>query len=451
MEDKRIKILRDEKISKAVIKMSLPAIIGFFVMVIYNLTDTMFVSWISYEAPGATQIVFPIMLIASSIGLMFGVGAASYVSRLLGEKKYELAERVISIAFFSSLFIGIVYVIIVEFNIVNLLNAFGAENNLLQMSIDYGKYIIIGSLFIMPSMTLTNILRSEGSPKFGMLGMLLGSVLNIVLDPIFIFGLDMGIKGASIATAVSQFISLSLLISFYIRRKTVLTLTFRRFKFDIDVYKEIFKIGIPTFLKQLLISVSMGLLNKQAVLYGGDFLLSAMGITIKITGIPLYFILGTGQGVQPVVGYNFGAKNLKRVKKAVLFGIKMSVSGAIVATLIFFPFSKYIMKLFSDNEKVIQYGVELMRITSIAIIFMGVSNTINALFLALGKGKIAMFLATARQGTMYIPFILLMPMIMGYKGVIYAQLIADVLTFIISFIIYKFWIKKGGIHLYESE
>ncbi len=451
MEDKRIRILRDEKISTAVIKMSLPAIIGFFVMVIYNLTDTMFVSWISYEAPGATQIVFPIMLIASSIGLMFGVGAASYVSRLLGEKKYQVAETVISIAVFSSIFIGLFYVIIVEFNIVSLLHAFGAKENLLQMAIDYGKYIIIGSLFIMPSMTLTNILRAEGSPKFGMIGMLVGSFLNIILDPILMFGLDMGIKGASIATAVSQLISLSLLLSFYIRKKTVLHLDLKKFRLDISIYKEIFKIGIPTFIKQLLISVSMGLLNKAAVLYGGDFLLSAMGITIKITGIPMYFILGTGQGVQPVVGYNFGAGNIERVKKTALFGIKMSVFGAVFSALLFFPFARVIMSFFSENEKVINYGIEIIKVTSIAIIFMGVSNTINALFLALGKGKVSMFLATARQGTMYIPFILIMPIIMGYKGVIYAQLIADILTFIISIIIYKVWMNKGGAVLNENQ
>ncbi len=448
MEDKRIRLLRDEKISTAVIKMSLPPIIGFFVMVIYNITDTMFVSWISDKAPGATQIVFPIMLIASSIGLMFGVGAASYVSRLLGEKKYNLAETVISVAFFSSVFIGIVYVIIVELNIVKLLNAFGAKEDLLQLSIDYGKYIILGSLFIMPSMTLTNLLRSEGSPKFGMIGMIVGSFLNIVLDPILIFGFDMGIKGASIATALSQFISLSILLSFYIRKKTVLKLKLTSYQFDTKIYSEIFKIGIPTFLKQLLISISMLLMNQKSLFYGGDDLISAMGITLKIVGIPMYFILGTGQGLQPVIGYNYGSKNIKRVKDTVQFGMKMSVIGALMSAIIFFPFARYIVDIFSNSERVIEYGIYIMRVTSIAIILMGISNTINALFLALGKGKIAMFLATARQGSMYIPFIILLPFIMGYEGVIYAQLVADILTVIIALIIYKWWMKKGGI---ESE
>lgn len=442
MEDKRIKILRDMDTGKAITKLSIPAIIGFMVMAIYNVADTIFVSWWSYKGAGAVQVVFPIMMIASSIGLSFGIGGGSYISRLLGAGKKEKANTVVTTALYTGLIVAVIFIIISLLNLESLVKILGAEGEMMKLSINYGKYVILGSIFVIPSMVFNNSLRAEGSAKYSMIGMSLGSLINIGLDPIFIFGLNLGIEGAAISTLLSQGISALLLYQFYLRKKTVLTLHRKYFKPQIDLYKEILKVGLPTFLRQVLFSLSIGLLNNVARESGGDYLLSAMGIAIKVTTIQGFIIFGLGQGLQPVLGYNYGAKNMERVFSAQRHGFIKTFKATAVGVLVMLIFSREIMKLFTSEPEVIKYGIIAIQGLALALLLTSISNTVAVIYQAIGHAKAALLFSVLRQGIFLIPAILIMPKFFGYTGLLYSQFAADILTLIVSLLVYMPYIKK---------
>ncbi len=442
MEDKRIKILRDMDTGKAITKLAIPAIIGFLVMAIYNVADTFFVSRWSYKGAGAVQVIFPIMMIASAIGLALGVGGGSYISRLLGKNEKEEASRVVSTALFTGIGIAIVYIIICVLKLDYIVQKFGAEGEMVQLAMKYGKYIVIGAIFVIPSMILNNAQRAEGSAKFSMIGMGLGSLINIGLDPIFIFTFDLGLEGAALATMLSQAISCTILYQFYLRKKTVLRIAFKYFKPSFDLYQEILKIGLPTFFRQILFSVAMGLLNDGATKVGGDYLLSAMSIAIKVTSIQGFFIFGLGQGLQPVVGYNYGANNMKRVFSAQKHGFIKTFRATVIGVLVMTVFAKQIMMFFTDELPVINYGILAIRGLAFALLFMSISNTIAIIYQAVGHAKASMLFSVLRQGVFWIPALILMPKYFGATGLVYSQLIADVLTVIVSMIVYIPYVAK---------
>ncbi len=442
MNDKRIKILRDMDTGKAIIKLAIPAIISFIVMAVYNVADTVFVSWWSYKGSAAVQVIFPIMMISSAIGLTLGIGGGSYISRLLGQNNIKQANAVISTSIFTGIFAGVVYVAITLYFLKDIVSIFGASGEIIHLSVDYGIYIVIGSFFVIISMVLNNALRSEGSGMHSMIGMGIGSILNILLDPLFIFTFDWGLKGAAIATIISQAISCIILYQFYLRKKTILEIHFRCVKVDLGIYKEIFKIGLPTFFRQVLFSLSMGILNEGADMAGGAYLLSAMGISIKVTSLMGFFVFGMGQGLQPVVGYNFGAKNMERVISAQKHGIIQTTSGTLIGTILMMVFAKPIMSIFVNQPEVLSYGVYAIRVLAFGIIFMAVSNTIVVVFQAIGHGRAALLFSVLRQGILLIPAIILMTRFFEAKGLIWSQTVADILTLIISFVVYIPFIKR---------
>lgn len=445
MDDKRINILRNFPINQAVNKMAIPAIIGFLVMAVYNMVDTIYVSWLGYQATSAAQVVFPLMMVASSIGLAFGIGGASYVSRLLGKKQFNRAKQVISITFVSSIVVGLMFYIAVILNLNTVLRWFGASPQVLGLAADYAKYIVFGSLFVLPSMVLNNTLRSEGSASYSMLGMGFGALINIVLDPIFIFGLDLGMEGAAMATALSEAISFFILLSFYIRKKTVVSLNLRLYRFDLGIYGQIFKIGIPTFARQVLTSIAIALLNRQAGVYGGDILLAALGISTKLVAVPMYYVFGMSQGIQTVTGYNFGAGQKQRVRQTIRYGFCASFVGALVMGGVYIVFSSIIIDLFRPTAAVKAYALELLVTMSLAIMLMALSNVVSVFYQALGKGKEAMVLSIARQGLFFIPILYFLPRLFGINGLIYAQLAADALTLLLSLLIYGRYLAKDGL------
>ncbi len=442
MSDKRIDILKNMDTGKAITKLAIPAIVGFMVMAIYNVADTLFVSWWNPKGAGAVQIIFPVMMIASAIGLMFGIGGGSYISRLLGQNNLKKANSVVSTNIFTAIIIGIIYVVVCIFSLENIVKMFGANGDMIELSVNYGFFIIIGSFFVIQSMILNNALRAEGSAKYSMIGMGFGSLLNIAIDPVFIFVFKMGLNGAALATMLSQAISCLILYQFYFRKKTIIKIHLKYFEFDLGIYREVLKIGLPTFFRQILFSISMGLLNKSASLVGGDYLLSAFGIAFKFTSIGGFFIFGMGQGLQPVVGYNYGAKNIKRVLSAQRHGMIRTFAITLIWTSLFILFAKQIMFVFTSEAQVIKYGVPFIIALSVALIFMAISNTIAVVFQAIGNGRISMLLSILRQGVFLIPSIIILPRLLGYWGVILSQLSADILTVAISLVIYIPFLKR---------
>ncbi|MDO4773025.1 MAG: MATE family efflux transporter [Bacillota bacterium] len=441
MEDKRIKILRDMDTGKAISKLSIPAIIGFMVMAAYNIADTIFVSWWNYKGAAAVQVVFPIMMAASAIGLSFGIGGGSYISRLLGENRRENADSVVTTSLITGIGVAVLYIGGCFLFMEELVRMFGAEGEMVALSVDYANCIVLGTIFVIPSMVLNNSLRAEGSAKYSMTGMGLGSLINIALDPIFIFTFDMGIEGAAIATILSQGISFAILYYFYLRKKTVLEIKLKYFKPSRELYSEILKIGLPTFFRQMLFSVSMGLLNEGARALGGDYLLSAMGIAIKVTSFQGFIIFGLGQGLQPVVGYNYGAKNMERVFSAQKHGFVKSFRASLLVGVIMVVFARQIMMIFTDEQRVIEYGILAIRSLSYASIFMSISNNISVVFQSVGHAKAALLFSILRQGVFLIPAIQFMPRFFGFSGLVNAQLAADVLTLLASLLFYVPYIR----------
>jgi putative MATE family efflux protein len=442
MKDHRLYLLKDASVKKAVNRMSLPAIIGFLVMAIYNIVDTMFVAWLGTEATGATQVVFPIMMLISSIGLTFGIGGGSYISRLLGSHKTHQANKVTIVALISSLSVGLLFTLVSLIGIEPLLMFFGAEGQVLVLSKAYGFYIILGSCFIMGNMTMNNLLRGEGSVKLSMTAMVIGAFLNILLDPIFIFVLDLGIQGAAMATALSQMVTFLILLSYYFKKMTLLSLHMNCFKPSKEIYVEIFKVGIPTLFRQILVSVSLGLLNQNAMLYGGDTLLAAVGLIFRVYMLPMYILIGIGQGFQPVAGYNFGAKNRERVLGALKYTVFLSSALSLVFCLIFLIFSKTILSVFRPSPAVLDYGMKGLRIYGFSLIFLSFTNTMTVFFQAIGKGKEALILSISRQGLFFIPILYILPKLFGIQGILFSQFSADLLTGMLTFIIFYVFMKK---------
>lgn len=431
MNDKRLRMLKDEPVNKAINYMATPAIIGMMVMAIYNVVDSIFVSWIGDYEMAATQVVLPIMLVASSIGLALGMGGGSYISRLLGKNDLIEANKVSVVAFVTGIFLGIFVTTINFIFLEPILNLFGADVNTLELAKDYGIYIVLGYLFIILNMIMNNLLRSEGSAKYSMIGMISGSIFNIILDPIFIFGFGWGISGAAIATTLSQILTTVILISWYIRKKTLISLNPKNFKPSKAIYIEILKIGIPTFLRQMLVSISLGILNNAASDVSTD-LVTAIGVVSRVTMIPMYIIFGFGQGFQPVAGYNFGAKNKQRVMDSFKYALKISMMVMAISCLLFLASGDLIFIIYHSSESVIEYGLPALKYYAFAILFMGVSNSVAVLYQAIGKGLEALILSVSRQGLFFIPLILILPDLWGVSGVISAQAIADLLTLLLS-------------------
>lgn len=452
MEDKRIITLRDEKVNKAINKMAAPAIVGMLVMAIYNFVDTIFVSWTNPIATSATQVVLPVMLIASSIGLSFGVGGASYISRLLGQKKKEQAEKVVMSALMAGAILGVLATIFNYFFMEDIFKFFGANDEIMQLTMDYGKYILLGYTFMIMSMILNNTLRAEGSAKYSMIGMGLGAILNIILDPIFIFTLNLGISGAAIATTLSNAVSFLILLSMYLRKKTVLRFRLKNINFNWEIYKEILKVGLPTFFKQLLFSFSMKLLNTAAIEYGeGNDLLATLGIVIRIVTIPSYIVFGLGQGFQPVAGYNYGANQPKRVLESFKYTVKVTTIVMLVTAIILNVFGFLILKLFQTTETMETYAILALRYQSIGLAFLGIINTVTIFFQALGKGFKALLMSIARQGLFFIPMILIIPGILGVDGVMLSQSFADILTLLLAIVLVVPFLRERNLkHLSQA-
>jgi len=447
MKDDRIELLRSGNIRKAVNKMATPAIIGLLVIAIYSMVDTMFVAWIGTNATGATQVVLPIMMLGSAIGLSFGIGGGSYISRLLGKGDYEEAEKVSSTAIFSSIAASILFTIMVFVFFEDVLSFFGADASVMSLAKDYGVYIVIGSVPLAINMSLNNILRAEGSSKLSMIAMVVGAVLNIFLDPLFIFGFGWGVQGAALGTLLSQTVTTIILVSIYVRSKTVVKIRLKSFRFSKKIYSEIFKVGTPTFVRQILFAISIGMLNTAAILHGGADMLAAIGIISRVMMVPTNVLFGMGQGFQPVAGYNIGANNKERLMEAFKYTAIASTVIAAITSLFFITFGEAIFSMFRATEAVSEFGVRGLKLYSLGVILLGVSNTITVFYQALGKGTEALIMSAARQGLVFIPLIIILPKFMGVDGVLSAQMYSDVITFVISIVLVIPFIKSDRINL----
>jgi putative MATE family efflux protein len=432
--DKRLKMMKEEKVSSVLIKLAIPAIVGMLVNAVYNIVDTLFVGRLGTSAVAAVSVAFPLFMIVTALGLTFGIGSASYISRLLGQGNKAEGDRTCSTAFFTSLAVGIIFTIAVLIYLEPILRLFGATETILPYAVDYSKALIIGSVFTMTNMVMNNVLRSEGSGKFSMIALITGAVLNIILDPIFIFSLEMGILGAAVATVISQVASTILLFSCFLRGKSYVKISPKFVTLSTRMYAEIFKIGVPVFITQFLTSVAMAFINGAAGPYG-DAAVAAMGITNKVFSLAMFVVFGYCQGFQPLAGFSYGAREFERLKEAIKTSLRWTTIFTCSLGVVFFLFAGTIISGFSNDPEVIGVGIKVLRALSTFLPFFGYQTVYTTLFQALGRGRQAGILSLSRQGLFLIPLVMVLSKLFGLNGLIASQPIADFLTLLLTLVL----------------
>ena len=428
----KMELLGSAPVPKALMALGIPIMIGMLINALYNLVDAYFVGGLGESPMGAISIVFPLGQVVVGLGLMFGNGAASYLSRLLGRGDRETANKVASTALYSSVIIGAIIIIFATIFIQPILALLGATETIMPYALTYARIYVISCIFNVFNVTMNNVVASEGAAKTTMCALLLGAVLNIGLDPIFIYGLDMGVAGAAIATAISQFVSTLVYLTYAIRKKSAFSFSFKDFKPSRQIYAEVLKIGVPTLTFQLLTSLSIALINRAANGYG-DAVIAGMGAVTRVTSMGTLVVFGFLKGFQPIAGFSYGAKKFDRLREAIKTSILWSTIFCVAVGLLMFLFSTQIISQFANgNAEMIAVGEKSLMANGFSFFLFGFYTVYSSLFLALGKGTAGFILGACRQGICFVPVILILPLIWGMNGILYAQPIADVISAIIT-------------------
>lgn len=441
--------LETEKISKLIVMFSVPSIISMVVNALYNIVDQIFIGQgVGYLANGATNVVMPMTVIVLAFALLVGDGAAAYLSLKLGEGNGEAAAKGIGNALSATILIGIALCIIFNIFLEPLCILFGATEGSLPYAMDYGRIISFGVLFAAISAGMSGIIRADGNPKYTMVGLLVGCIVNIILDPIFIFVFHWGVKGAALATIIGQIINAIIYIA-YIRKIKSVKLDKSSFVFSKNVLAKVCSLGISSFITQIALVVIMAVSNNILVaygaksIYGSDIPLTTMGITMKVNQIITAVIIGLSTGAQPIIGYNYGCGQKDRVKQTYRIILSVATIFLVLAFCIFQFAPMSIIRLFgSESDLYNDFAVKCFKIYLLACPLNGLQMVTGVLFQAIGKPVQATILSLSRQIIYFIPATILLPIILGVDGGLWAGALADVLAFVTTLIILKIYWKK---------
>ena len=423
--------MTETPIPKLILSLAAPTILSMLITSIYNLADTFFVGQISTSASGAVGVVSSLMAIIQALGFMLGHGAGTIISRSLGSRDTTAATRFASTSFFTALVFGVVLAVAGLGTLPHFMMLLGSTETILPHACAYARPILIAAPLMMSSLVMNNILRYEGKASFAMIGLVTGGVLNMVLDPVFIFGFGLGTAGAGIATALSQSISFCILLSMFLRGKTVSQFQLSAVTRSPAEFGTILMTGLPSFGRQGLNSIGGMLLNIAARSYG-DAAVAGMSIVSRIFMFIISVAIGTGQGFQPVAGFNYGARKYRRVEKACVFTMCASFCFLSVIIAACWFNAEALIKLFRDDPEVTAIALPAFRYQCFACFLQPVIVAGNMLFQSIGKSGRATFLACCRQGVFFIPLILTLPRMFGLLGIEICQPIADVLTFVVT-------------------
>lgn len=428
---KKHEVMTTSPVKKLILKLAIPTILSMLVSTFYNVADTFFVGKLGNDSvTSAVGIVFSLMAIIQAVGFFFGHGSGNYISRELGKKNTSQAEEMASIGFFSALTAGILITLLGLILLEPLARMLGATDTVLPFAKQYMLYILIGAPYMTAQLVLNNQLRFQGNAFFAMVGIVSGAIINIVLDPLFIFVFDLGVSGAAIATIISQFISFIILL-IGVQKSDSLKISFRKAKFSLFYFKQILNGGSPSLFRQGLASVASICLSHIAGGYN-DSVLAAFTVVQKIMMFASSALIGFGQGFQPVCGYNWGAGNYKRVKDSFWFCIRVSAVFLFIVSGICYLFAGNIVALFRDSDTVITVGTRILRAQLISFPFMSWVVLSNMMLQNIGMVYKASVLAMSRQGITFIPVLFILPAIWGLDGLIWTQSVADLLAFCIA-------------------
>lgn len=424
----KMALLGSAPIPRALLALGLPTMIGMLINALYNLADTYFVGGLGTDAMGAVTAAFPLGQIVVGLGLLFGNGAAAYLSRLLGRGDGETADKVASTALYSSILIGAVMILCSVVFLEPILKQLGALESVMPYALSYTRIYILFSIFNVFNVTMNNIVSSEGAAKTAMCALMAGAVLNVALDPVFIYTLGLGVAGAAIATALSQIVSTLVYLGYILRKKSVFSFSPRECCFSREILSEILKIGIPTLVFQLLTSLSIGMINDAAKDYGASAL-AAMGPFTKIMSMGTLVVFGFLKGFQPIAGFSYGAGKWGRLHEAIKTALLWSTLFCVAFGLTAAIFSTQILSLFTrEDMEMIRIGAAALRANGLSFTLFGFYTVYSFLFLVMGRAKEGCILGACRQGLCFVPVILILPAFWGLNGILYAQPMADVLS-----------------------
>lgn len=427
---RKYKQLTEAPVEPLICKMAVPTIISMLITSIYNMADTFFVGWLGTSATGAVGVVFPLMALIQAVGFFFGQGSGNYISRQLGAQHREEAERMAATGFFSALAAGAVIMVIGLVCHTPLCRLLGATDTILPYALDYMCIILVGAPWITAALVLNNQLRLQGNATYAMVGLVSGGVLNIALDPLFIFVFDMGIAGAAVATILSQFISFCLLLG--VRLSGGIQIRLRLFSPSRKRFLALAGGGVPSLCRQGLASIAVTCLNTAARPYG-DAAIAAMSIVTRVSQFAGSAMIGFGQGFQPVCGFNYGARKYDRVSRGFWFCVKVSTAALVLLAVVGWVFAPQVIAIFrADDPEVIRIGAATMRWQCISFPLIGWSTMCNMLLQNIAMTVHASIVAAARQGLFFIPFALILPVFFGLQGVQVCQAVSDVCAFFLA-------------------
>lgn len=448
-------IFSEYSIPKAVAALAIPSVLGMLINIIYNLADTFFVGQTGDpNQVAAVSVSMPLFTLFMGVGNLFGVGGCAYISRSLGEGNRDRVKTISSFCIYSSIMTGIVMSAIFLIFREKILYLIGASDNTIEYATDYMFWLSVCSPLIITGICAGSLVRGEGSAKDSVIGVVIGQVANIILDPIFIlnpgdkmfgmtvtFGLGKGAEGAAIATVLGNILTVLYFLFYFLRGKSILSITPKRFSVKNGIAKNVINVGTPAALNNLLMSLSNIVINMFLSKYS-DNALAAMGIAMKANLLVILFQIGVAQGIQPLIGYCFGAKNYQRMKKSIRFGMACNIVIGGLVTLFYLIFRQQVIGMFIEDAEVIDYGVKMLSALMAPGAFIGVMFIINFAFQGMGKGIQSFILAAGRQGLIYLPLLFVMDRFVGLDGIIWAQPIADYVCIALSIIMFTSTIKS---------
>lgn len=451
-QEEKFKQMTESDVRVLVSKMAIPTIISMLITTFYNMADTYFVGNLNTNATAAVGIVFPLMAIIQACGFFFGHGSGNYISRKLGQKKAEDATKMAATAFFSALLFGLIFMTVGNIFRRDLVYLLGATDKIAPYAEEYLQFILVGAPFYASSLVINNQFRFQGNAVYAMVGITIGGVLNVILDPIFIFGFKLGVKGAAMATALSQIVSFCILVAGTFKPANI-KIKLKNFTPCAMYYKEILRGGAPSLLRQSLGSVTTISMNYAARAFSiaagfdKEAAIAAMSIAGKITMFAYSVVIGYGQGFQPVCGFNYGAKKYDRVKQAFKFSVIVTTCFLIVAGVCVYIFAPELVGLFNDDvpeikAQVVNIGATTLRFTTLTFPLVGFIVLSNMMMQNLSMAFRASFLAMSRQGLFYIPLVLTLPHILGFVGIQMCRAISDLISFVITVILVVGVIKE---------
>ena len=414
-------------VEKLIPRLAVPTIFSMMITMIYNLVDAYFVGKLGTSASAAIGVVLGVQSIFQAFGFMMGHGAGSQISVRLGEGDRDAADRLFSTAFFHALVISVIVGVLGLIGLEPLMRLMGSTDTILPFSKNYGFYILISGPALVGSCVLNNVMRYEGRAVLAMFGLVTGGVLNMIGDPILMFGLGLGIDGAGLSTAISQYISFGILLYMVFSKRTISRLSLRYRSNDPDVTLSIMRVGFPSLIRQMLNSLATITLNHCAMPYG-DAAIAAMAIVGRIVMFIGSAMIGLGQGFQPVSAYNYGARKFKRLRDSFYFTVKAGMVVLGILAIFGFMFPGPVVQLFRDDPQVVEIGSRALRFQCIAVVMQPFSVTANMMFQSIGRSKEASFMAMLRSGLYYIPSLLILPLFLGLTGIECAQMVSDILT-----------------------